>query len=363
MNNEVWLSVGGKKYAGWQDVQVEKSISALCGVFQVRLIDTRPFNKDDWPIHMGDSCSVYVGDQLLVTGYIEDLNVEYDKESHMIAIAGRDALGDLVDCHRAVGQRREWVSQTPAAIVKSLVAPFGIPVEIDPSAVGAANSREEMFSMNEGDTVFETMRRVCGKHQIQLITHGDGKLLLTRSGTERACDRLESGMNILRSALKQSDRDRYSHIYVKGVSIGFDEKTLSDFSHPRGDARDQLIRRYRPYVVVEDTNASLGNCSGRAKAEVAVRAGRSRVFEVDVPGWLQSNGQAWRLNQLVQVKDPVLDINSTLLLDQIRFTQGDEGQIATLQLCSPEKYKAEADLEAMKTKFDPLQQMLAGLNA
>jgi len=356
--NEVSLSVNGKRYVGWQDIQVEKSLSALCGAFQVQLIDTRPLDKSDWPINMGDQVKVYINDQLLLTGYVDDINMEYDETRHSILIAGRDALEDLVDCHRAVGQRREWLSQTPEAIIRALVAPFGTSVRFDTAALSAA--REEMFSISDGDTVHETIRKLCRKHNVQMLTHGDGVLVFTRTGSERAVDRLETGINILRGGLKQSNRDRFSHYYVKGTAIGFDEKTVADFAHPKGEARDQLISRYRPYVIIEDTNTNIGNCSTRAKAEAALRAGRSRVYEYDVPGWLQSDGSVWKLNQLVELKERRHAFDGTLLIDQIRFVQSTDAQRTTLQLCSPEKYKAEADLEKMKTAFDPLASILAG---
>lgn len=349
--------MGGRKYNGWQDIHIEKSLSALCGAFQVRLVDTDFENKANWSLVMGEECKVYINDQLLITGFIEDINIEYDKDSHAISVAGRDQLGDLVDCHRAFEQSREWLNQSVLSIVTSLCNPFGFSVEVDSSATTAANKREATFGFNDGDTVYETIRRLCRKHYILPVTYGDGKLVLTRTGNTRAKDRLQTGINILRGALRRSNRERFSHYYLKGFSIGFDEKTLSDFTHPKGDARDQLISRYRPFLLLEDTNTSYGECSIRAKAEAALRAGNSFTYEVEVPGWLQSDGSIWQINNLVQLTDPILAVDELLLIDQIRFVQSDLGQLTTLQLCTPEKYKAEADLEKAKTGLDIFAQL------
>lgn len=357
MSNEVYLKLRGSKYKGWQDVQIEKSLSALCGAFQVRLIDTDPADKTDWSLTMGAECQVYIEDQLLVTGFIEDINIEYTKESHAIVVAGRDKLGDLVDCHRAFGQSREWVNQSVLSIIRSLCAPFGFSVVVDSSAQGVVNKREEQYGFNEGDTVYETIRRLCRKHYILPVTYGDGKLVLTRTGNARATDALQTGVNILRGALRRSNRERFSHYYLKGFSLGFDEKTTSDFTHPKGDARDQLIERYRPFTIVEDVNTSTGDCNLRAKAEAALRAGSSIMYEFEVPGWLQSDGSLWRLNQLVQITDPILALDDMMLIDQLRFTQGDAGQLTTIQVCTPEKYKAEADLTKAKTGLDIFAQL------
>lgn len=358
MSTNIYLRVGGRKYSGWQDIHIEKSMSALCGAFQVRVIDTGELQEDRWPLVMGQACDIYIEEQLVLSGYIEDINIEYDAGKHSIVIAGRDKLGDLVDCHRAFDQKREWVDYKIVNIIKAMLAPFGFAVLVDASATVTANKVEAQFGFNDGDTVFETIRRLCRKHYIIPITYGDGKLTLTRAGSVYANDPLQSGVNVLRGGLRRSNRERFSHYYLKGFSIGFDEKALSDFTHPKGDARDQLIARYRPFVIIEDANTSFGECTTRAKAEAALRAGSSVVYEYDVAGWLQSNKNIWQINQLVRVTDPVLGLlQEDLLIDQIRFVQGAEGQITTLQLCTPEKYKAEADLEKAKSKVDVLTQL------
>jgi len=361
MSATVYLRVEGKKYGGWQDIHIEKSMSALCGAFQVRVIDTGELKNSRWPLMMGRECEVFIEDQLVLAGHIEDINIEYTFDQHSIVIAGRDKLGDLVDCHRAFDQRREWFDYRVINIIRAILAPFKFEIVVDSSATSAVNKVEEQFGFNDGDTIFETIRRICRKHYIIPVTYGDGKLVLTRSGNTYSHDSLLSGTNILRGGLRRSDRDRFSHYYMKGYSIGFDEKTLSDFTHPKGDARDQLIARYRPFVFIEDTNTSFGGCTSRAKAEAALRAGNSIVYEFEVAGWLQSNGLLWQLNQLVRITDSVLGINQKdLLIDQLRFVQGSDGQRTTIQLCTPEKYKAEADLEKATGAVDSFAMLFGG---
>lgn len=353
MNSTVYLQIGGLTYSGWQDVQVEKSMSALCGAFQVRMVDTGEIDAGRWPLTMGEECNLYIDSILMLSGFTEDINIEYDGANHAIMVAGRDKLGDLVDCHRAFDQKREWVGQTVLRIIKSLLTPFGFEVVVDSSVAASAAKVEDLFGFNDGDTVFETIRRLCHKHQIMPITYGDGKLVLTRTASQKSTDALQSGVNVLRGGLRRSNRERFSHYYLKGVSIGFDEKTVDDFTHPKGEARDQLIKRYRPFAIIEDTNTSFGECTTRAKAEAAYRAGSSVVYEFEVPGWLQSDGSVWQLNRLTTVRDTVLGLDGDeLLIDQLRFVQGDQGQVTTIQLCTPEKYKAEADLSKAKSKLD-----------
>jgi prophage tail gpP-like protein len=358
--SEVLLKVSGRQYSGWKEVHIEKSLEAICGAFEVALADTSPLDKSQWPLKMGDVCTLYIDNALILTGYIEDINLAYGAGMHEIRIAGRDKTGDLVDCYRGGDAVRMWENQTVAQLVRNLCQPFGISVVVQSSAAVSAAKQEVLFTANEGDTVFESIRRLCYKHHVVPMTHGDGILRLTKNGTSYSYDRIETGLNVLRGTLTQSNRERFSDYFSKGIGFSFDTAESKMYLRPSGDARDSLIRRYRPYVFLEETNVLGGDCKNRAKAEAAFRAGKSRTLEYDVPGWLQSNGEPWYLNSLVQVRDDVLGMNGSWLLDAIRHVvSSEQGSITTLGLVSPEKYKAQAELQKTATEFDALFAALA----
>ncbi len=355
MSDYLRLVVGGKQYRGWKEVHVEKSLEALCGAFEVALYDTSRFDKTLWPIHMGDEFQVYIEDQLVVSGYIEDVNLSYSPTSHEFRIAGRDKLADLVDCHRPCSAL--WGNQfsgwSVLRLIQKLCEPHHITVVVDASATSLAAEPEYLFGVNEGETVYESIRRVCQKHFIMPTTMGDGKLLLTRIGNTRATDRLESGVNILRGSVKQSNRERYSVYYIKGYGLALETASPDDYVHPKGQAGDPLIRRYRPFVLVDDANITVHDCRKRAVAEAQLRAGRSRVYEFDVAGWTQSDGSLWQINSMVQVKDDVFGLEETLLVDDTRFVLNEQqGEITTIQLVYPDKYKAEAQIGRIKAFSD-----------
>lgn len=359
MNEEVILKIGGKKYGGWKQVAIEKSLYQITGTFGFSSTDVYPGDAEKWGIAMGDSCEVEVNGQTLITGYIEDIPISYDAAGHNIQISGRDKTGDLVDCPFILSAN-SWKNQTVLHIIKALCKPFGvlpnpagIEVVADDSVAGEVAIRTKNFKYNEGETVFETIRRLIGHHALLAISHGNGKLTLTRAGTTRTNDTLELGRNVLSGNIEQSDKERFSTYIAKGQGASDDFASGKAVVEPSGRFEDEVVLRYRPFVIQVDGKADEGKCKKRAEWESRNRAGNSRRVEYVVQGWTQSNGEVWPLNALVPVIDGFLGINSTLLIARLGFTIDDSGTFTSMSLVDPESFKLLATpIKTMKTEFD-----------
>jgi prophage tail gpP-like protein len=350
--NKITLYINGEIYEDWKEARVVRTMDSLAGFFEFSATQKFPFKISEWGIKMGDSCSVRINDINVMLGYIEDINIDYAAAGHVISVAGRDVVADLVDCPRATSPN-EWSNQTISAIVTALCTPFGITVTVDAGAVTGANKRLDWFNINEGETVFDIITRLTRMHALLPISYGDGNLVLTKVGTLQATDRLETGVNVLKARLAQTDRERFSDYFTKGVGYGTDEKGLDDFVRPKGEAQDSVIRRYRPMVVLSETSSTFGSCGDRAKWEAQLRAGNSRIYNYALARWQQSDDTLWQVNRLVKVKDTVFDFEGTLLINGIEYSiTPDGGKQVALELVSPEKYKAEAELNKVSTEFD-----------
>jgi prophage tail gpP-like protein len=359
MSDEIVLEVKGKKYGGWTEVTVKKSMFNITGAFGFRSTDIYPGDAGKWDIVLGDVCEVKINDQTLITGYIEDIPITYSNNRHSIQMGGRDKTGDLVDCS-FIEDAAEWKSQTVASIIGALCAPFGIDVVVDESAAVQANAqvsseRVDSFVANQGMSIFEIIVPILKDKAILPVSYGDGKLTLTRAGITEAKDNLEFGTNIKAGSINQSNRDRFATYIVKGQSKGDDFKTdTSIYVHPSGIHTDEVITRYRPLIILPDEPLLSGDCLKRAKWEASIRAGKSRQINYEVQGWTQSNGEIWPLNALVRVKDSFLGIDGTLLIAAISFTVGDSGTTTNLTLVDPQTFELlEAPIKTIKTKFDP----------
>lgn len=358
--SNILLKVKGKTFGGWKAVNIEKSLYQMTGSFILGATDIFPGNAKKWGITMGDECIVSIGDQNVITGYIEDIPISYDATSHDIQIGGRDKTGDLVDCS-FTETSKEWVDQKIITVIKALCNPFSIIVEIDASVTTKVNEKtpKEQFKINEGETVFDTIFRLCKPKGILPISYGDGKLVLTRTGTQKTFDTLELGKNVKSGSISQSDKERFAEYIVKGQGEKNPFNTVAEASGPKGTYKDVILLKSRParkIVIWPESSCTSGYCKDMAKWEGENRAGKSRSIDYEVQGWTQSNGEIWPLNALVKVKDSFLGINGTTwLIASVNFTiDNDSGTITRLNLVHPDTFNMPPynPTEEMGTGFD-----------
>jgi prophage tail gpP-like protein len=357
------LKINGKDFnKDWDNIKVTRSLDQMCSSFDFTTTQDTPFDPQAWPIQMGAECTVYVADTLVSTGYIEDINIDYNKDSHTVTVAGRDKTADLVDCSRVSGAT-SWSDVSVLSVIKELCRPHGITVSVSPNATAAmGRGLHKAIKFDVGSPIIEKILMLTKIFEVFPMSTEDGNLLLTQTGTIVNIDVLKRGVNILTGALKQSNKERFSHYYVKGIGIVNDSKTPNDWVKNNSRFVDPEINelRYRPMASVAQTDVDIAGCKGRAQWEAKYRAANSRLYGYTVQGWTQSDGKTlWKPNTLVQIDDPTfgipnvkLNIKGTFLINAVEYKQTSQGTVSILQVCSPEKYKAFAQLEKMKTIFD-----------
>jgi prophage tail gpP-like protein len=341
-------------------------MESLCSTFEFVTVQSQPFDYRQWPITMGAKCDVLVDDEPVLKGYIEDININYDKDSHVVQVSGRDVTCDLVDCHKA-NRTYAYYKSTVKQIVTDTCAPFSIPVEIDESARAAANTVPNLaatFFAAGGDSLIGVIYKITRLAELYVMASTNGGLLLTTAGKRFADQQLKSGVNILRGGLKQSDKEKFSVYYVKG--FGFENENqikskdwlwMNGTFPPKPPATYPDERtgatRYRPYSNMAENSVRLKGVGWRSKAEAQYRIGNSRKYNYMVQGWREKEGgELWAPNTNVVVVDPLFGISDPFLIEAVEYTQSDQGTTSNLTLCSREKYAAQAELNHIKTVFD-----------
>lgn len=369
--SEIIVKIGGKKFSGWQAITVSQSMQHLVGTFAIRYTDRYP-SIERFSFGMGDECIIEVNGNRLITGYIEEIDTRFTSTDHQLEVRGRDKICDLVDCTywqdgKTIG---EWKDQSALSIIEALCSPFLIDVEVDDTATMAVQKNiggDNGWRTNKGDTITDSLLRICRACQVLPISYGDGKLTLTRAKTDKATTSLSIGDNILSASLVQSDLERYSDYVVLGQDSGDDFKELIDHVQSNGNYQDPLIinrNRFRPVLLLADGKVSSGDCEKRAKWESETRAGKSRIYGCTVAGWLQKSGDIWALNSIAKVKDEVNGVTENLLISRITFKSDDiNGTKTDITLMHPDTFKA-LDLpepEKASTKYDNLDAILKTL--
>jgi prophage tail gpP-like protein len=338
--SELTLQVNGKNFGGWQSISVTLGMEQITGSFDLTVSDRgRP---DAWALLPGDACRVLLGKATVITGYIDDVNPDYDKESHSIQVTGRDRAGDLVDCS-AIHKTGSWHNARLEKIIADLCSPFGIAVKV----VTDTGVPFVEFSVWHSETAFEAIDRACRMRGVLPVSDGQGRLQLTRAGKERIATPLVKGQNIERASGQFSHKDRHSRYIVKGQSAS----PATNWQSPEGQPKDHkhhtqvksfvdddAITRYRPLIVVAEQGSG-STYYDRAVWERNIRIGRGSRVTYTVTGWEHAAG-LWLPNRLVTVQDDYQGINGDLIISQVRFTAEEEaGSKTELTCCKKEAFE------------------------
>lgn len=331
----VELLTGGKRYGGWLRLQASLSIEQLANGFELGVSEQWSGQAEPWLIRPGDECALLLDGESVITGYVDDTEINYDRQEHGVSIRGRDATGDLVDC-AAVYKSGQWANKKLDAIARDLCQPFGIGVKVE-TDVGSAFAS---FKIEPGETAFETLDRAARLKAVLLISDGLGNLVITRAGTARTATALVEGQNILSASAQFSWKGRYSRITVTGHGkLDLDAEFASTHASPAATITDDAITRYRPHVVVAEDHGDRSRFLDRAEWEKTVRMGRGNRGSITVQGWTDAAGRVWRPNTLVSVTSPMLHLqDAEMLIVGCLFTLDESGTRTALSIARKEAF-------------------------
>ncbi|MBI6944198.1 hypothetical protein JET76_23005 [Pseudomonas putida] len=340
IDNTVKILVNNQVLTGWQDVRVTRGIERLPSDFNVTMADVVPAEMQAIMVRPGDSLQLYIGDDLVITGYVDKYMPGYSARQHLIRLCGRSRCADLVDCSA------EWpggqISGANAQVIaQKLASVYGKPGE----GINVTTSIPDLpfipqFNLFLGESAFEIIERISRYSAALVYDLPDGGLHLSRVGTAIAAGGVSEGANVQSAWLDASCDGVYSE-YVAMLQSMEVLSDLGDGGNVYYTATDPNLNRHRRlYMIAETGIGGLDTLKQRAEWEAARRYGRSLVVRVEVDTWRDADGKLWEPNTLVPVHLPGLKLPSVnLLLGEVTYTLDDErGHIAELTLMPPNAF-------------------------
>jgi prophage tail gpP-like protein len=340
-DDEIALLVGGVLYSGWTEVSVTRSLEAASGSFSVTLTERWPGQTTQWPIFVGSAVQVYIGQDLVISGWVDDVDVNLTASDHSISVSGRDKTADIIDCS-AVNRPGEWHGKKVEAIAQELCNPFGVTVRADVSTGAALDT----FTLQPGEKVFEAIERAIKKKGLMLTSDTNGALIFTHSGSTRYSSKLKEGENLIEVSGKFSGRDRYSKYIVEAQSDGYGESQ----KQIQSTVDDKGVERYRPLSIMAEDQETAADAKRRAKWEASVRAARASVFTATVQGWRLGNEGIWKTNRIIAIEAPSARASGDVLIESINFLRGAAGTTTALTLKRPDAFKEFESATVTSTK-------------
>jgi prophage tail gpP-like protein len=400
MTAPIALFVDGTEYSGWKSLRVTRGLTRASADFDLSVSERWGLLGGAWQIQPGAKCEVRYGNETLLTGWVDSYQPSYSATDHSVRLSGRSKTCDLVDCSVLVdgGQFR---GLTVGEIARQLAKPFGVGVKVVHDG-----EPEAEVQVQQGETVFALVERLCRLQALLVTDDASGNLVLTRAGGGRASTALRHGQNILTASSNLDQSKRYSDVIVKAQRPGNSNKSdddapPSDYSdnwvptnrqrlaeieaianpgeryfalrtYQRANAngsgrrgnpssltqihgaiRDPEITRYRPLLIVAEAQSDDGLAETRADWEVRRRKGEGTKATINVNGFHQLNGSLWETNMLVQVEAPWLALNIELIISDVTYTYDENGEITQLGLTLPAAFLPDPKERKAKTAPAP----------
>lgn len=333
----VTLKVDGMEYRGWLEVRIARGVDRAAADFTLSV--TRQY----WTIRPGSACEVWIGQDKLITGWVDEVTHSHDGSDRRIDVRGRSRTADLIDCS-AVNKPGQWSNQSLQRIADDLAGPYGVPVLVSGGGVVIPDHQ-----LQQGESVMESLNRLCAMRGLVATDDAEGRLRLHQPGANlRAAQLLaaKGSGNVLKASAKFSQRDRFHTYIVKGQQAGFEIEDSRQIAQPTGKAVDPGIRSTRTLIVMAESQADGARCTERAQWEAASRAGRSVEINLTVQGWRQQNGTLWPVNGIVPYRDDIMGFSTDLLIAEASFTKGKGGTLTEMRLAPPEAYRPQPAVPA-----------------
>lgn len=332
--NRVVLSVNGKAFEGFERGSVTLTMEDPCNSFELEYVadGKTPSSR---AIYRQDKCDISIdagsGPQPLIKdGYITRTMDEDDPAAIVLSCSGYSNTRDLYK-GSAITKPGSWKDAGLKEIAESLASPFGIKVVID----GDAGSNFANFSVSKGESTYESIRHAAELCGMYVFTVAD-KLMIARAGTKSSGATLERGVNIVRSSRSDDDDERFSEYIYRGQIRSTDNAGGAKASQNKASVKDSGMGRYCPLLLQDSGTPS--QLKRKAEVERNRRAGRGEVITVLVDGW-GNGGKPWQPNTTVDVKNPVLGVQATLLITTVTYRFGpDTARETELRLMRSEAF-------------------------
>ncbi|MFJ7109130.1 phage baseplate assembly protein [Pseudomonas sp. NPDC098740] len=336
LDNKVTLTVDGLEYGGWKSVQITADLERQFRTFKLDITWQWPGQTLVRRIQPGAPCEVRIGNDLVLTGYVFKAPISYDGRQISLSVEGSSKTQDLVDC-AATNRPNQWHQQSLLSIVEALASSYSVYVASEIPETARLGSH----SIVPGETVFQSIDRLLTLFRVFSTDDAQGRVILARPGSGgRASDVLELGKNILSASAPMDYSQVFSEYRVIGQQKGNDQKSGAAVSEVEAVSTDLGFKRKRVTVINEGMQITSELALQRANWEAGTRVGKALTTTYQVQGWRQANGDLWRHNTLVRVKDPVLEVDGDRLISKVTYSLSAQGSVTTLQVAPPHTFDA-----------------------
>lgn len=300
------LKVGNRKYSGWEDMAISKSMQSIANSFSMNI-----FQGDQIDIGDDDLIQILKDDKVFFTGYLEESTLGISDVKKPLSISARSKSMDLIDCN--ISQNKQYNKQNIKQIISDLIKPFNITVSssliLEPL---------EVFNTKIGETYFNAINRLCKQTNTLPISDNFGNIEIVKNQ-----------QTIISEPLRDQDFKQLD--FPKKLSERFSEYTykkegiVTDVTD--GKIQDNTVKRFRPFVGI--------NTEDKDNTDLAKwQKNHNKVNEIKLTAIVK--GWDLEINTIVKLETSI--VNSSFLIHDIVYSKSSSGTISNVTLVSKDLY-------------------------
>lgn len=297
---KIELKVNNKKYAGWENVRIDKDMTSICDKFEMEI-----FNGMGLSVAEGDFVQILKDDAVFFTGYVDTYDIDIGDKKNPLKLTGRSKTCDLVDCN--IENFNQYSSQNQFQIISDIIKDFNIKISYDIELEVV-----ETFETKIGETFFEAINRLCKQTNILPVSDRNGNLVLTKN-TNKSTGRSLKDKD-LKSIKFTADITKVFSKYTYKKEDIYDDQT-------DGSVTDKTVKRYRPFV---DENTHDKPNIELAKWKMNNSIANAIQLEISIDNW------DYDINTIIQIDSQV--VKNSYLIKTISYKKGNNGTMSTLAL-------------------------------
>lgn len=332
MSNKIYLEVAGIKYEGFTDIAVNSAMENFCSSFSFSTtVKETKSGRVINDIKLGQQAKVYIDDNLLITGFIEDLDKEVSPNSHSKTASGRDIGGDIIDSDI---KQKSYNQRNFELLCNLVLKDNGFTIKVINKVGLLKLEAKETIKTEQGQSIFSFLDKYAKKLQVLLKMDNKGNLTIIREDNNIVKNMLinnhTSDTNILTSRLKLSTVDRFNvvEVYSQGNNKTHTKTGISQ----KGSAIDSQIRKTRRKILTMDTASESKSLKALAEWNINVRRAKGSRYTCKTLGFYSSNNTLWQPNTLVDIVDYDMEVQGTFLIQGVEFSQSLQGSFTTLDI-------------------------------
>ena len=306
--DEIRLEIRGKVFEHWEGITISRALDQVVDSFAV----SAPFDPDRAELRQAfrpfgyQKVKVYLGDDLLLTGYLDKVEHSLSATDRKVKLQGRSLAGQIVDC--SIDGPLEYNFKFLADLAISHCAPFGITVR------WPNNRPIESARATYGQQVYDHIKSHADLANLFLYSSPEGEVVIYW-GKEllkvKSSAALVEGESPLLSISTSFDGSQRFSKY-KAASQYAGEPDIEDF------IEDKSVSIHRPHLVISggmdvgeggEDELSLNRTARKLMAQSLYR---SFSITATVSGWRDANGKVWMKDKYLKEKNAA-DITAVTL--------------------------------------------------